>query len=213
MLHIKSFTFNGFLENSYLIVNDDKECWAVDPGMYEADEVSQFKQYLSANNLQLKSIINTHTHIDHIFGVQALKEAYNVPFGIHEKDFPVLGGAVGSAMLFGFNFPKAPVPDFYITDGTPLMLGKDEIEVRFTPGHSPGSVSFYYPEGKWVLSGDVLFNGSIGRTDLPGGSFDTLISSIKGQLLSLPDDTTVYSGHGPATTIGNERLYNPFPLH
>jgi glyoxylase-like metal-dependent hydrolase (beta-lactamase superfamily II) len=213
MLHIKSFTFNGFQENSYLIVNDDKECWAVDPGMYEAGEVSQFKQYLSANNLQLKSIINTHTHIDHIFGVQALKDAYNVPFGIHEKDLPVLGGAVGSAMLFGFNFPKAPVPDFYIADGTPLMLGKDEIEVRFTPGHSPGSISFYYPEGKWVLSGDVLFNGSIGRTDLPGGSFDTLIGSIKGQLLSLPDGTTVYSGHGPATTIGNERLYNPFLLH
>ncbi len=210
MLQIHAFTFNGFQENTYLIANEAKQCWVVDPGMYDANEAAFFYKYITDNALIPQAVINTHTHIDHIFGVQGLIDKYNIPFGIHEKDTPVLAGAVGSAMLFGFTFGAAPKPTFYINEGEPLQLGDDTLEIRFTPGHSPGSISFYYPAGKWVISGDALFNGSIGRTDLPGGNFDTLIAAIRSELFTLPDDTVVYSGHGPATTVGNEKQYNPF---
>jgi hydroxyacylglutathione hydrolase len=210
MLHIECFTFNAFQENTYLLANENKECWIIDPGMYENDEISYFKSYISSHNLTPKAIINTHTHLDHIFGVNALKDTYNIPFGIHKSDLPVLNGAAGSAMLFGFNFRDIPKVDFYIEASQPLVLGTDSLDVRFTPGHSPGSVSFYNPKENWLISGDVLFNGSIGRTDLPGGNFDTLINSIKTELFPLPDNTVVYSGHGPSTTIGQEKKYNPF---
>ncbi len=210
MLTIQSFTFNGFAENTYLLVNNKKQCWIIDPGMYDATETAYLDQYIADNCLQPQAVINTHTHIDHIFGVQAMMDKYKIPFGIHEKDQPVLAGAVGAAMLFGFKLGAAPKPTFFVREEESLMLGDDEIDVRFTPGHSPGSVSFYYAPGKWVVSGDALFQGSIGRTDLPGGNFDTLINAIRTQLFTLPEETTVYSGHGPATTIGNEKMYNPF---
>ncbi|MFN4246687.1 MAG: MBL fold metallo-hydrolase [Flavipsychrobacter sp.] len=210
MLHIECFTFNAFQENTYVIHNNGKDCWIIDPGMYDAAEVTHLKKYIADNQLKPKAIINTHTHIDHIFGVAALKEAYNIPFGIHAKDAPVLNGAAGAAMLFGFTFGKAPEPDFFITEGNSPFAGLEDVQVLFTPGHSPGSISFYSPNDKWLVAGDVLFNGSIGRTDLPGGDFNTLISSIKTQLFVLPEETVVYSGHGPNTTIRNEKLYNPF---
>lgn len=210
MLHIKPFTFNAFQENTYLLVNDNKECWIVDPGMSDSREEQVIKQHIENNNLQLKAIINTHAHIDHILGVQMLKNTYKVPFTMHEKELPVLQNAMGSAIMFGLNLQGVPVADSFIKEGVPLQLGTDTLDVRFIPGHSPGSISFYYPEGNWVISGDALFNGSIGRTDLPGGHFDTLINSIRQQLFSLPDNTVVYSGHGPATNIANEKKYNPF---
>lgn len=210
MLQIQCFTFNPFQENTYLIINNRKECWIVDPGMYEAEEVSYLVRYIGDEKLVPKAIINTHTHLDHIFGVNALKNQFNIPFGIHIADQPVLNGAAGAAVLFGFNFRDIPKPDFFIEVGTPIALGNDSLDVRFTPGHSPGSISFYHADSKWVIGGDVLFNGSIGRTDLPGGNFDTLIQSIREQLFTLPDDTVVYSGHGSNTTIGHEKAYNPF---
>lgn len=210
MVYIESFTFNPFQENTYIIYNENKQCWIIDPGMYNANEISQLTRYISENDLVPQAIINTHTHIDHILGVQALKDKYNIPFGIHQKDLPVLQGAAGSAVLFGLDLKLAPAPDFYIEEGVPYSLGDEELEVRFTPGHSPGSVVFYYPGGKWVIGGDVLFAGSIGRTDLPGGNFDTLINSIRQEIFTLPDDVIVYSGHGPATRIGHEKQYNPF---
>lgn len=210
MLYLEPFTFNAFQENTYLISNDEGQCWITDPGMYDQQEINRFFSYISSKGLQPQSIINTHTHLDHIFGVNALVSKYDIPFGIHEKDLPVLNGAAGAAMLFGFEFRDIPKPRFYIKELQPLALGADTLEVRLTPGHSPGSIIFYYPAGKWMIGGDVLFNGSIGRTDLPGGDFNTLINSIRSQVFTLPDDTIVYSGHGPATTIGNEKKYNPF---
>ncbi len=210
MLQLKAFTFNAFQENTYLIINAKKRCWIVDPGMYEQSEVIQLNQYIATNGLQPVAIINTHCHLDHIFGVQALKGQYNIPFGIHEKDLPVLKGAPASAVIFGFEAISAPVPDFFIKEGEPLQLDDEILEVRFTPGHSPGSIVFYYPAGGWCIGGDVLFNGSIGRTDLPGGNFDTLINSIRSQLFSLPPETIVLPGHGPATTVAQEMEHNPF---
>jgi hydroxyacylglutathione hydrolase len=210
MLHLHSFTFNPFQENTYLIINEQKQCWIVDPGMFDTNETNQFFSYISDNGLIPQSIINTHCHIDHIFGVQNVMDKYGIPFGMNEQDSPVLNAAVASAMMFGLPFNQTPKPTFFIKDNDILELGADKLEVRFTPGHSPGSVVFYYAPGNWVIGGDVLFSGSIGRTDLPGGNHGTLINSIKTQLMTLPENTAVHSGHGPATTIGNEKQYNPF---
>lgn len=210
MLNVAFFTFNPFQENTYVIANDHGQCWIVDPGMYNAQETEQMTSYIADKGLQPQAIINTHAHIDHIFGVQAMKDKYNIPFSIHEHELPVLQRAADAAAMFGVTLKNVPVTETYIKEGKPLMLGDNALEVYYTPGHSPGSISFYYPEGNWVIAGDVLFSGSIGRTDLPGGNFDTLITSIRTQLFPLPDVTTVLSGHGPATTIGAEKKHNPF---
>jgi hydroxyacylglutathione hydrolase len=210
MLNVNFFTFNAFEENTYIIANEKNECWIVDPGMYEPREVNQVVNYISEKQLKPQGIVNTHTHLDHIFGVRALMDRYHIPFGIHAEELQVLKMGAGTAVLFGFDFPDPPQPTFFIREGEPLKLGDDVLEVSFTPGHSPGSISFYYPKGGWVISGDVLFSGSIGRTDLPGGNFDTLVHSIRTHLFTLPPDTTVLSGHGPATTIGQEQRNNPF---
>lgn len=209
MLQLQGFTFNAFQENTYVLYNEQKHCWIIDPGMYETDEVAYLTSFINDNKLIPQAIINTHCHIDHIFGVNTIKDIYNIPFGVHKSDLPVLQGAAGSAMLFGFRFGSVPVPDFFIAENEALP-GLKTIKVLFTPGHSPGSVSFFAPEEGFLISGDVLFNGSIGRTDLPGGDFKTLVNSIKTQIFVLPDDTQVFSGHGPATSVGDEKRYNPF---
>ncbi len=210
MLTLAVFSFNAFQENTYIITNDKKQCWIVDPGMYGPQEINVLTNYIAQNGLTPQAVINTHAHIDHIFGVQAMKDKYNIPFSLHEMELPVLKMGAQSAALFGFEFSASPTPDSYIKAGQPLLLGDDEITVFHTPGHSPGSISFYYPTGGWVVAGDVLFNGGIGRTDLPGGNFDTLINSIRTHLFTLPGATKVYSGHGPVTTIESEMLHNPF---
>jgi hydroxyacylglutathione hydrolase len=210
MLRLESFVFNPFQENTYLLINEKNECWIIDPGMYDSTETNQLYDFVESHRLQPQAIINTHAHIDHVFGVQGLKDKYGIPFMMHEKDMPVLNGAAGSAAIFGLQFSGIPEVENFIKEGEQLMLGDDLLEVRFTPGHSPGSIVFYYPDGGWLVAGDVLFNGSIGRTDLPGGNFDTLIRSIKQELFTLPDGTAVYPGHGPSTRIGDEKVYNPF---
>lgn len=210
MLNVSFFTFNAFEENTYIISNEKKECWIIDPGMYEPRELEAVSAHIEKHQLIPQAIINTHAHIDHIFGVQALKDKYNIPFYIHDKEIVVLQSATASAAMFGFTIDTPPAVEKYIISDSELTLGTDMLKVLFTPGHSPGSVSFYYPAGNWVISGDVLFSGGIGRTDLPGGNYDTLINSIKSKLFTLPDITTVLSGHGPSTTIGDEKMDNPF---
>ena len=210
MLEVQTFTFNPFQENTYLILNENRECWIVDPGMYDNTETELFFVTIRERGLTPKAIINTHTHLDHIFGVAACRNRFDIPFLIHQKDLPVLKSAKGSAAMFGLQLSEVPEPDGYLEDGKAFPLGQESLDVRFVPGHSPGSILFYYAPGGWCIGGDVLFSGSVGRTDLPGGSFDVLIESIRTQILDLPDDTVVYSGHGPATTVGRERLYNPF---
>ena len=210
MLNVVFFTFNPFEENTYIIANEKKQCWIVDPGMYDDREVKQLKDYIISKQLQPQGIINTHAHIDHILGVQTLIDEYNIPFGIHKDEQVVLDRAEATAAMFGFEFKNAPKQTQYISELEPLKLGDDTLKVFLTPGHSPGSISFYYEPGSWVISGDVLFSGSIGRTDLPGGNFDTLISSIRTHLFALPSETKVLSGHGPATEIGEEKKHNPF---
>jgi glyoxylase-like metal-dependent hydrolase (beta-lactamase superfamily II) len=210
MLQIAAFTFNPFQENTYILINENKECWIVDPGMMGADEEQVMFSYIEENGLKPQQIINTHAHIDHVLGVDALKQKYKIPFGMHSFEQPVLANAKGSAMLFGIPLGAAPVADFFIPENKSLQLGSDTLEVRLAPGHSPGSIVFYYEPGQWVIGGDVLFQGSVGRTDLPGGNHETLMQSIAQQMYTLPDATKVYSGHGPATTIGQEKKTNPF---
>ena len=210
MLRLHTFTFNAFSENTYIISNEHSDCWIVDPGMYDMQEVTEFRNYITAQNLKPKGILNTHAHIDHIFGVQAVVDAYKIPFAIHRLEMPVLQGAKGAAMLFGFQLNTIPQANSFIQEGEVLSLGDDKIEVRFVPGHSPGSIAFYYAAGGWIVSGDALFAGSIGRTDLPGGNHETLLRSIREALFTLPGETVVHSGHGPSTTIAAERETNPF---
>ena len=210
MLNINFFTFNVFEENTYIIINEKKQCWIVDPGMYDKRETQKLIAFITDKQLQPQAIINTHCHLDHVFGVQALVDTYKIPFGIHQMEIPVLAMAENSAAMFGVPFSGTPKPTFFIKEGEPLKLGDDTIQVFHTPGHSPGSISFYYKPGNWVIAGDVLFSGSIGRTDLPGGNFDTLIKSIRTHLFTLPSETKVLSGHGPETFIGEEKKYNPF---
>jgi hydroxyacylglutathione hydrolase len=210
MLNQHLLTFGPFQENTYILYNEHKQCWITDPGMYGPEETEEFISYIEDHQLQPQAIINTHAHIDHIFGVQALVDKYNIPFAIHTKEQPILDYASSSASVFGLKFGKTPKPDYYLKENEPFSLGNDTLQIRFTPGHSPGSIVFYYPEGKWLIGGDVLFAGSIGRTDLPGGNYQTLIDSIRSQLLTLPPDTKVYPGHGPATTIADEMRSNPF---
>ncbi|RQO30418.1 MBL fold hydrolase [Taibaiella sp. KBW10] len=209
MLQIQQFTCNPFQENSYVIYNEKKQCWIIDPGMYGVDEEQKMYDFIANEMLVPQQIINTHTHIDHIFAVDSVKQRYNIPFGMHRLEEPVLRNAVSSAVMFGFNFNVAPIPDFFIEEGS-LSLGVDSLEVRLAPGHSPGSIVFYSQADNFVIAGDVLFQRSIGRTDLPGGDYDTLINSIRQQLFTLPEETVVLSGHGAATTIGEEKVLNPF---
>ncbi|WP_118953366.1 MBL fold metallo-hydrolase [Taibaiella helva] len=210
MLQVAAFIFNPFQENTYVLFNEHKECWIIDPGMYGADEERVLFSFIEQHGLQPKQILNTHAHIDHVLGIDAVKAKYNIPFGMHTLEQPVLANVRGSATMFGFHMPTLPVADFFISEQERLRLGEDELEVRLAPGHSPGSIIFYSAESGWLIGGDVLFNGSVGRSDLPGGNHETLMKSIKEQLYTLPDNTVVYSGHGPETSIGQEKKTNPF---
>ncbi len=210
MLHLQSFTFNPFGENTYLLSDEDSNCWIIDPGMADAREVTQLQQTIEKGGLRPRGILNTHAHIDHILGVASLVEKYKIPFALHPLEAPVLAAATTSALMFGMGNFTPPLATQSLSEGEVLSLGKHRLRVLFTPGHSPGSVCFYCEEAAWIVGGDVLFNGSIGRTDLPGGNMETLLQSIRTQLYTLPDGVVVYPGHGPATTIGAEKRSNPF---
>jgi glyoxylase-like metal-dependent hydrolase (beta-lactamase superfamily II) len=210
MLQLHTAVFNAFSENTYIIYNEHSSCWIVDPGMYGPAETKAFRDFIEGRRLKPQGIINTHAHIDHVFGVRAMMDAYGIPFALHPLEAPVLAGAKGSAMLFGFTFGDAPQPTQWIREGEPLRLGDDTLDVRLAPGHSPGSVIFHYAEGECAISGVVLFAGSIGRTDLPGGDHATLLDSIRTQVYTLPEGTVIYPGHGPETTVGEEKRSNPF---
>lgn len=210
MLQIASMTFNAFQENTYVLYDESGACVIVDPGCYEPDEQQELKAFISGNNLQVKQLVNTHCHIDHVLGNEFVKQTYGVGLFIHRLDEPVLRSVSAYAPNYGFNQYQPAVVDGYLEEGGELVVGKTKLSILFVPGHAPGHVAFYNLENKVLISGDVLFNNSIGRTDLPGGNFETLEKSIRQKLYSLPDDTTVYPGHGPKTSIGFEKRTNPF---
>lgn len=210
MTEITCFTFNPFQENTYIIEAKDKTCWIIDPGCYFDKEKEKISHHIRTKGLTPVRLLNTHCHLDHIFGNAYIADTYNLAPEWHKKEDIVMTGASMAAMMYGVKAPEYRAPAGFLEEGTSIELNGISFQILFTPGHSPGSVCFYNAEEKYVIAGDVLFSGSIGRTDLPGGDYDTLIRSIKTQLLTLPDDVVVYNGHGVPTTIGKERMSNPF---
>jgi hydroxyacylglutathione hydrolase len=210
MLRIKSFEFNPFQENTYVLYDETNECIIIDPGCADPEEEKQLLSFIDKNNLKVKKLINTHCHIDHVLGNALVKRQFGVNLILHKSETPVLAAVKAYASNYGFFTYQDSEPDEFIAEGDEVRFGNQSLNVLFVPGHSPGHIALYDPVSKVVIGGDVLFLNSIGRTDLPGGDYDTLIASIQEKLFALPDDVTVYCGHGPATTIGYEKKSNPF---
>ena len=210
MLKIKSFEFNPIQENTYILYNQFNECLIIDPGCYFDEEKEALVRFIDQNKLKPVMLINTHCHLDHVFGNKFVAEKYGLTLQIHEGEKEMLEAAPVSGLMYSMPFDNYKGEFIFLNEGDTIKLGDDELKVLLTPGHSPASISFYDAAGKFVISGDVLFKNSVGRSDLPGGNHEVLIQSIKEKLLTLPDDTVVYSGHGPATTIGAERRNNPY---
>jgi len=208
---IKIFTFNPFQENTYLIYDETNEAVLIDAGCIFDAEKQTLKKFLEDNKLILKRVINTHLHLDHQFGNKFLFDTYGMsPEACVEDEF-LLENVIAQARSFGFPIDEEAQPlGVYITENQEIRFGKSTLVALHVPGHSPGSMAFYSAEEGVLFAGDVLFQGSIGRTDLPKGDYATLILSITKKLLSLPDSTVVYCGHGPTTTIGNEKKNNPY---
>lgn len=212
MLRIVSFTFNGFAENTYLLIDEATRATAiVDPGAYSRAEQETLRHYVATHQLDVQYLLNTHAHIDHVLGNAFVLSTYpSIPFLLHALDLPTLRAVPTYAGPYGFANYEPAEPTGELVAGQVIKLGESELSVRFTPGHAPGHVVFYDEAGGQLVGGDVLFKSSIGRTDLPGGAHNTLLKSIETELLTLPDATVVYPGHGPTTTIGVERRSNPF---
>ncbi len=210
MISIKTFVFGPFQENTYLLFDETKECVIIDPGCYDSRERSELAGFIEDNKLKPVKLINTHCHLDHIFGNGFVSDKYNLKLEINKLDQPVLDAYMSTAAMYSLNAEPSPEPSVYLIEGDKITFGNEVLEILLTPGHSPGSITFYSRGQQLMIAGDVLFQGSIGRSDLPGGDFKTLISSIKNKLFPLGDSYKVYSGHGPSTTIGFERKNNPF---
>ena len=209
-MQIKTFTFNAFAENTYVLYDDTGECIIIDPGCNTSAERQQLDGFILREGLEPVALVNTHCHIDHVLGNDHISEKYGLQLVAHKGEIPVLEACEMVSKMYGIPYTPSPEIAIYLDEGEELTFGDTSLQVFYTPGHSPASISFYHVGSGILIAGDVLFQRSIGRTDLPGGDFDTLISSIRTKLFTLPDDTVVYPGHGPTTTIGEEKKYNPF---
>lgn len=210
MFQIKSFVFSPIHENTYVLYNELKECIIIDPGCYFDEEKDLLKDFISKSGLMPKMLLNTHCHLDHVFGNKFISETYQLVLHLHEKEKQVLSFAPAAGLMYNMPFDNYNGEFVLLKEGDTITLGTDELKVIEAPGHSPGSICFYCPKQHFIIGGDVLFQRSIGRTDLPGGNHQALLNSIKEKLLVLPDNTKVYSGHGDPTFIGEEKMYNPF---
>lgn len=208
-ISIQKFTFNGFQENTYVISDQKLNCVIIDPGCYERSEEEELVKYIEENQLNVLGVLNTHAHIDHVLGNQFVLSKYPVPHYLHQEDLFVLDSVPNYAHLYGFEgYKKSPIPTEILNGGEILQFGEMTFKVLHTPGHAPGHVVFYNEENNFVVNGDVLFQGSFGRTDLPGGSLEVLKKTIHEVMFSLPDETIVLCGHGSETSIGNEKQTN-----
>ncbi len=211
-MKVARFEFSMFGINTYVVYDPQaRECAVIDPGMSSDKERNAVTSFVKRNDLKVIHLINTHLHIDHAVGDNFITETYGAKPEAHRDDVPLGEGIRQQALMFGMSedFKDVAVSQ-YLEEGDVVRIGDGELEVLHIPGHSPGSIVLYDRKDGFVFAGDVLFRGSIGRTDLPGGSHSALISGIKNKLLPLPDNTIVFPGHGPATTIGDERRMNPF---
>ena len=209
-MNLKKLTFNPFQENTYVVWDDDKNCAIIDPGCSDEHERGELVAFIESEGLNPVKLLNTHCHIDHVLGNRFISEKYDLGLEIHKLDLPVLNAVPNYGATFGFETEEMVQPSVFLEEGETINVGSIELEILFVPGHSPGSICFYHVATKQVISGDALFYGSIGRTDLPGGNHAQLIAAIKAKLLTLPEDVQVHSGHGPVTNIGFEKKNNPF---
>ncbi|WP_172280319.1 MBL fold metallo-hydrolase [Chryseobacterium sp. LAM-KRS1] len=210
MLKIQAFVFNFASENTYILYNEHKNAWLIDPGNMNEQETNLISNFIKDNDLKIQKILLTHTHIDHVFGLQWAYDTFNLPVHMHQQDQEILDMLQMSGMRFGINIDPVKVEVQYINDGDELDFDGEKFKIYHVPGHSPGSIIFHNEKQKFMISGDVLFEGSIGRTDLYKGNYEQLINGIKTKLFILDDETQVFSGHGNPTTIGFEKQYNPF---
>ncbi len=210
MISVHYFAFGPFQENTYILWDETKECIVLDPGNSNASENKKLTDFITQNNLTLKQLILTHAHLDHISGNKYIFDTYGLLPEVHKDDLYFIEKQLATANMYGITVEQSPMPNKYINEGDIVSFGNSSLKTLHTPGHSPGSISYYNLEDKFIIGGDVLFYGSIGRTDLPLGHHDTLIKSIKDKLFPLGDDMKVYSGHGMPTSIGFERTHNPF---
>ena len=210
MLKIKSFVFSPIQENTYLLYNEFNNCAIIDPGCYFDDEKNNLVGFIKKSGLQPQMLLNTHCHLDHVFGNKYVAETYGLTLQLHPKEKPVLEFAPTSGLMYDMPFDNYTGDFIFFKEGDTILVGEDKLTVVEAPGHSPGHVCFYCKPQNFLIGGDVLFKRSIGRTDLPGGNHQTLLNSIREKLFVLPDETIVYNGHGPATTIGEEKRENPY---
>lgn len=210
MTQIECFTCNPYQENTYLLYDDSAECAIIDPGMYTGDEQNQVLKFIAENKLKPVLLLNTHCHIDHVLGNKFIYDTYGLLPQFHKGEEIVLNAVVSYAPQMGIRYEVSPLPEVYLPESGVISFGETELELVFSPGHSPAHLCFYNKADRFLIGGDVLFYQSIGRTDLPGGDHDLLLKNIREKLFILPDDCRVFPGHGPATTIGFEKQFNPF---
>lgn len=210
MHHIKSFAFNPFSENTYIVFNENKNAFIIDPGDFSEVENNILNQFIIDNELKVQNILLTHAHIDHVLGLQKAFDKYKVPILMHELEKEILDRNPMDANRFGFFFKPFEGEISYLNENEIISVDEDEFKILHVPGHSPGHIAFYSEAQKFIISGDVLFEGSIGRTDLYKGDAQELLKSIREKLFVLEDETKVYNGHGNPTTVGFEKSYNPF---
>lgn len=210
MLTIYSFTFNPLQENTYIVYDETKNCAIIDPGCYDREEKKELKEFITNEGLTPVCLLNTHCHIDHVLGNKYVKDEFGLKLFIHPIEEEMLRAATVYAPFYGLPMYEETNADKFFREGDVIKFGNTELDILFVPGHSPGHVAFVDHKGKNVFAGDVLFYHSIGRTDLPGGNFHTLMDSIKNNLFLLGDDYKVHPGHGPATSIGEEKKNNPY---
>ena len=209
-MDIKSFVFNAFYENTYLLSSSNLETLVLDPGCYEDFEKKELTDFIKTNKLKPIAIINTHCHIDHVLGNDYLKKLYNIPLWIPATEKNLLKSVSTYAPTMGIQDYQEAQPDKLLSEKDVITFGSEKLEILYAPGHSEGHLMFYHAADKSLMAGDVIFRESIGRTDLPGGNFKTLEESIKNQVYTLPEAVKIYPGHGPSTTVSHEKKHNPF---
>lgn len=210
MIQVHAFVFNPVQENTYVVYDESGDCAIIDAGCFTEKEFKHLDQYISDQKLKPVKLINTHCHFDHILGVQKCRESYGLQWEAHKGDAFLVDSAPSQGAMFGMEIQAIRPADVVIEADEYIRFGSINFRAIHVPGHSPGSICLYDEEHQVLFAGDVLFKGSIGRTDLPQGDYQSLIDGIKTKLMSLPDQVVVYPGHGPSTTIGDEKAMNPF---
>ena len=210
MLNVKTFVFNAFQVNTYIVFAENRDCIIIDPACSNTNEVSKLLNYIETEKLHPIMVVNTHAHVDHILGNADITEKLAIKLAAHPASRYFYLNALNFSAELGLKLDKVVFPDLELQDKDTIKLGDFDITILYTPGHADGSICIYSADGHFVISGDLIFYASIGRTDFPTGNFETLSKSIKEKIYTLPDETIIYPGHGPTTSVGFEKLNNPF---